>query len=313
MRKYLVLLLILSLILAATITTAAATQLTFATGGTSGTYYPLGEAMAQVWSKHIPGINVTVQATGASAENIRLINDKKVDLAFVQNDVNHYAYKGIEIFKNERRADFKVIAALYPETVQIVVRAESNIKTVVDLKGKRVSVGAVGSGVEANARQILGNVKLSYRDLTAVFLSFAESADALKNGNIDAFFIVAGHPTTAIMDIATQHKIRILDFSDKEISNLRSDYEFYTKVFIPADTYSGLVPPATTVAVKAALVCNSDLDEALVYNLTKTLFEHLRELNHAKAKEFSLLHAKIGISTPFHTGALRFFAERNIK
>ncbi|HAH96950.1 MAG TPA: C4-dicarboxylate ABC transporter substrate-binding protein [Firmicutes bacterium] len=312
MRRYLVLLLVLSLVLAATLTTAAATQLTFATGGTSGTYYPLGGAMAQVWNKNVPGVNVSVQATGASVENIRLINKKQVDLAFVQNDINHYAFNGVEIF-NEKLADFKVIAALYPETVQIVVKAESNIKTVADLKGKRVSVGAPGSGVEANARQILGNVKLAYKDLSPYFLSFAESADQLKNDHIDAFFIVAGHPTAAIQDIAAQHKIRILNFTDKEIADLSKEYQFYSKVVIPANTYSGQTEPTTTVAVKAALVCNSALDETLVYNITKTLFEHLGDLGHAKAKEFSLPNAKVGISTPFHAGALKYFNEKGIK
>jgi len=312
MRRYLVLMLVLSLVLAATLTTAAATQLTFATGGTSGTYYPLGGAMAQVWNKYVSGVNVSVQATGASVENIRLINKKQVDLAFVQNDINHYAYNGIETF-NEKLPDFKVIAALYPETVQIVVKAESNIKSVSDLKGKRVSVGAPGSGVEANARQILGNVNLSYRDMQTFFLSFAESADQLKNGHIDAFFIVAGHPTAAIQDIAAQHKIRILNFSDKEIESLRKEYGFYSKVNIPANTYNGQTEAVTTVAVQAALICKSDLDETLVYNLTKTLFEHVNELGHAKAKEFSLQNAKDGISTPFHAGALKYFNEKGIK
>lgn len=313
MRRYLMLFFVLSLILASTFATTAATQqLTFATGGTSGTYYPLGEAMAQVWNNNISGIQVSVQATGASAENIRLLNNKRVDLAFVQNDINHYAYRGIEIFKGEKLPDFKVIAALYPETVQIVVRAESNIRTVADLKGKRVSVGASGSGVEANARQILGNAKLTYRDLTPVFLPFAESAEELKHNNIDAFFVVAGHPTAAIQDIATQLKIRILDFSEKELQSLRHEYEFYSKVFIPASTYNGLVPPATTVAVKASLVCSSNLDNNLVYNLTKALFEHRRELDHPKASEFSLQHAKAGITTPFHPGALRYYSEKGI-
>lgn len=306
--------LILALILATTLTTAAATnQLNFATGGTSGTYYPLGEAMAQLWNKNISGINVTVQATGASAENIRLLNNKQVDLAFVQNDIIHYAYRGIEIFKGEKLPDFKVIAALYPETVQIVVRADGNIRTVADLRGKRVSVGAHGSGGEANARQILGNAKLTYRDLTAVFLPFAESVEELKSNNIDACFIVAGHPTAAIQDIASQLKIRILDFSEKEIASLRNEYEFYSKVFIPADAYGGLVPPTTTVAVKASLVCNSNLDENLVYNLTKILFENRRDLAHPKASEFSLQHAKAGITAPFHTGALKYYNEKSIR
>ncbi|MGE5599778.1 MAG: TAXI family TRAP transporter solute-binding subunit [Bacteroidota bacterium] len=297
---------------AAALPAGAATQLTLATGGTAGTYYPLGGAMAQIWNAKVGGVNVSVQATGASAENIRLINKKQVDLAFVQNDINHYAYKGIEVFK-EKLPDFAVIAALYPEIVQIVVAADSPIKSVADLKGKRVSVGAPGSGVEANARQILESFKMNYTSIKPLFLSFAESADQFKNGQIDAFFVVAGAPTAAIQDVAAQHKIRLLSFTDAQIEKLADEYQFFSKVVIPARTYSGQAEAVTTVAVKATLICRPDLEEGLVYNLTKTLFENLGAMGHAKAKEITLKDAVVGISTPYHPGALRYFREMKVK
>lgn len=159
-----------------------ATQLTFATGGTAGTYYPLGGAIAQVWNAKVPGLNVLVQATGASAENIRLINKKQVDLAFIQNDINHYAYNGIEVFK-EKLPDFAVIASLYPETLQIVVAADGPIKSVADLKGKRVSVGAPGSGVEANARQVLSAFRLDYKKITPLFSPLPSRRTSLKTAS----------------------------------------------------------------------------------------------------------------------------------
>ncbi|MGE5551695.1 MAG: TAXI family TRAP transporter solute-binding subunit [Bacteroidota bacterium] len=290
----------------------ATTQLTFATGGTSGTYYPLGGGMAKLWNAKVAGVNVSVQATGASVENIRLIAKKQVDLAYVQNDINHYAYNGIEIFK-EKITDFAVIAALYPEVVQVVVSADSKIKSVADLRGKRVSVGAPGSGVEANARQILSIYKLDYTKITPLFLSFAESADQFKNGQCDAFFVVAGVPNSAIQDVAAQHKIRILDFSNQILKKLANEFKFFSSVTIPANTYKGQTRPVKTVAVKATLICRPDLDDELVYNLTKVLFENLGEVGHAKAGEISLKGAVVGVSTPFHPGALKYFKEMKIK
>lgn len=313
MRRLLTLLLVLGLALAiGVVSSGAATQLTFATGGTAGTYYPLGGAMAQVWNKQVAGINVSVQATGASVENVRLVNKGQVDLAFVQNDIADYAFKGVEIFK-EKLPDFSVVAALYPETVQIVVRADSELRTVSDLKGKRVSVGAPGSGVEANARQILNTFGLTYKSITPYFLSFAESADQFKNGHIDALFVVAGHPTAAIQDIAAQHKIRILQFNEPMIRKLSTRYRFYSKVTIPANTYSGLAEETDTVAVKAILICRPGLDNDLVYNLTRSLYENVGQMGHAKAKEIKLEQAKVGISTPFHPGALKYYKEKGIK
>lgn len=184
-----------------------------ATGGTAGTYYPLGGAMAEILNKAIPGMNASAQSTGATVANINMLKDGSVDLAIVQNDITFYAANGTEMFKDKKVSNLKAIAALYPETVQMVTLEKNGIKSVAELKGKRVAVGAAGSGTEANARQILEAAGITYDDITVQYLSFGEAANALKDGNVDVGFVTAGFPTSAIQDIASQHKVRVLSIS----------------------------------------------------------------------------------------------------
>ncbi|MBR1694036.1 MAG: TAXI family TRAP transporter solute-binding subunit, partial [Selenomonas sp.] len=184
--------------------------LNIGTGGTAGTYYPIGGAMAEVLNKDIPGMNASAQSTGASVANINMLKDGSVDLAIVQNDITYYAVNGTEMFKDKKVEGLKGIATLYPETCQAVTLESSGIKSIADLKGKKVAVGAAGSGVEANARQIMEAYGVTYNDIQVQYLSFAEAASALKDGNIDAAFLTAGYPTSAVQDIASQHKVRLL-------------------------------------------------------------------------------------------------------
>ncbi len=288
-------------------------QLVIATGGTAGTYYPLGGALAQIFNSKVKNVNAIAQTTGASVENVRLISKKEVDIAFVQNDITDYAYNGEEVFK-EKLANFGVMASLYPEIVQIVVSADSNIKSVADLKGKKVSVGAAGSGVEANARQILNAYGLTYKDISPNFLSFAESADQFKDKHLDAIFVVAGAPTAAIQDISASRKVRILSIPRQMSEKIQKKYPFFSEITIPANTYSGQAEEVTTLAVRAMLIVRKDLDEGLVYNLTKALFDNQPELAnaHAKGKEIKLADALTGVSTPIHPGAARFYREKGL-
>ncbi len=221
------------------ICTFAVTFLTIATGGTAGTYYPLGAAMADIWSKNIKNVNAAAQATGASVANVNLLKNKEVDVIFVQNDVAYYAYAGIELFKDQPVKQLRGMATLYPETIQIVALADKGINSVYDLKGKRVAVGAAGSGTEVNARHILLAAGITYNDIKVQYLSFAEAADNLKNENIDAAFVTAGHPTAAIIDVAAVKRITILPVDEKIIQTLQKNYPFYTKIIIPAGTYKG--------------------------------------------------------------------------
>jgi len=293
---------------------AERTSLILATGGTAGTYYPFGGAMAQIWNTHIPGMNVTAQATGASIENMRLVGKGDAELAIVQNDVMDYAYKGIELFAGEKIETFNTIATLYPEIVQIVVNPNSGINSVADMKGKSISVGDAGSGVEANAKQVLEAYGLTFNDIQVKHLSFRESASAFQDKQIDGFFVTAGIPNPAIQEIATLGKVKLLSIDPATKQKLMDKYKFYTPFTIKKETYSGMVADAETLAVKATLIVNKNLKAETVYNLTKVLFEQQPALAqaHAKGKELSLQEAVQGVSVPFHPGAEKYFKEKGI-
>lgn len=290
---------------------AADVKLILATGGTAGTYYPFGGAMAKIWNSKIPGMNVTAQTTGASAENIRLINKKEAELALVQSDTLDFAFKGAEVFK-EKLTGMSAIAVLYPEIIQVVVRADSTVKSFSDLKGMKIGVGAPGSGTEANFRQLLDAYGMRKEDVKAQYLSFAESADQFKDKHIDAFIVTAGIPNSAIMDISTQHNIRLLDIPAEVVAKLTQKYPFLSPARVPANTYKGIAVDVNTVAVNAVLIASNDLKEDVVYNLTKALFENQAELAsaHAKGRELSLQSAVKGVSIPFHPGALKYYKEK---
>ena len=314
MRKGIGLVASLTLVLGVVVGAQAAdVKLILATGGTAGTYYPFGGAMAKIWNSKIPGMNVTAQTTGASAENIRLINRKEAELALVQSDILDFAYQGKETFK-EKITSVSAIAVLYPEIIQIVVRAESPIKSFADLKGMKVGVGAPGSGTEANFRQLLDVYGMKKEDVKGQFLSFAESADQFKDKHIDAFIVTAGIPNSAIMDISTQHSIRLLNLPPDIISKLTQKYPFLSPAKVPANTYKGQTEDVNTVAVNAVLVASNELKEDVVYSLTKALFENQAELAsaHAKGKELSLETAVKGVSIPFHPGAVKYYKEKGL-
>ena len=248
-----------------------------ATGGTAGTYYPIGGAIAEVLNKN--GMNASAQSTGASVANINMLKDKQVELAIVQNDITYYAVNGEEMFKDSGKVEnLKGIASLYPETCQFVVREDSGIKSINDLKGKRVAVGAAGSGAEANARQILEAYDITYDDISEQFLSFAEGSYALKDGTVDAAFVTAGYPTASVQDIASQNKIRLLPVGDEQIKKLADKYSFYTKTTVPSGTYQGFNEEIQTVSVMAILVANDKIDAALGEKLTKAIFDNLDKI-----------------------------------
>lgn len=286
--------------------------LNIATGGTAGTYYPLGGAMAKILNEKISGMNATAESTGASAANINLLNGGSVDIAFVQNDVSYYAVNGTELFKDNKITGLKALATLYPETCQIITVKKTGIKSVADMKGKKIAVGAAGSGVEANARQILAANGLTYNDIKPQYLSFAEAANGLKDGNIDAGFITAGFPTAAIQDLAAQHEIVLIPVSDETVAKLTKEYPFYTKVSIPAETYKGQTEDVQALAVKAMLVVTDKMDEDTAYEITKAIYTNLDQLAaaHAVGKLITVEAAMDGVSIPMHPGAEKFFKEK---
>src|SRR5690606_24014925 len=301
---------VLALVVALAPAAMAQTQfLNIATGGTAGTYYPLGGAMAEIFNQNVPGVDASVQATGASVANVNMMAQGQVDLALIQNDIAYYADQGLEMFRSPVR-NLRGIANLYPEVIQIVARADSGIRSVADLKGKRVAVGDAGSGTEANARQILAAAGITYNDITVRYLSFAEASNNLRDGHIDAAFVTAGIPTAAIQDVAAGRDIVLVSVGADLAAALQEEYPFYIPVTVPGGTYSGVNDDVPTVAVGAMLAVRAELSEDLVYNLTKALFENLPRLAqaHVRGGDVSLETAQDGMSLTLHPGAARYYA-----
>ncbi|MDR3161284.1 MAG: TAXI family TRAP transporter solute-binding subunit [Spirochaetaceae bacterium] len=285
-------------------------QVRMATGGSTGTYYAYGSAVGQILTEKTK-IPITIQSTGASKANILLIAANEVELAIVQNDVMDYAYKGTELFAGEQVTAFSAMAGLYAEVCQIIANPGSGIATVADLKGKNVSVGDAGSGVEFNAQQILSAYGISFDDIGKQNLSFAASADALRDNKIDAFFCTAGAPTTAVVDLAIGKDIILLEIDDAHAAQLMKEFPFYTQYPVPGGSYRGVSQDTKTLAVKATFIVSNKLSEETVYQLTKNLFESRAEIisAHAKGTELSPPYGVGGISIPFHPGAAKYFRE----
>jgi len=284
--------------------------LNIGTGGTAGTYYPIGGAIAEVLNKEIPGMSASAQSTGASVANINMLSDGEVDLATVQNDIAYYAAHGTEMFQDKKVDGLQGIASLYPETCQFVTLKSSGIKSLAELKGKRVAVGAAGSGVEANVRQILAAYGVTYDDIDAQYLSFAEGASALKDGNVDVAVLTAGYPTASVQDIASQNPVRLLPVEGKIADALIAQYPFYTKTVIPAGTYAGFDEEVPSVAVMAMLVAGPTVNDDLGYCVTKAIFSNLDRLQaaHAVGKQIAKDTAKTGMSLPMNAGAEKYFS-----
>lgn len=283
-----------------------------ATGGTSGTYYPLGGALADILNKNVKGANASAQSTGASVANVNLLKEGKVDIGFIQNDISYYAVNGTEMFKDKKVGNLKALATLYPETIQIVTTDKTGVKTLADIKGKRVAVGAAGSGTEANARQILEAAGITYKDIKVQYLSFGEAASALKDGNVDVAFVTAGFPTAAIQDLATQHNVVLLPVDPAVADTLIKKYPFYTKISIPANTYNKQGTAVDAVAVKCMLVVTDKFGDDLGYDVVKALYTNLDRMKaaHNVAKAITKETGKDGVSIPLNAGAEKFFNEK---
>lgn len=308
-RSWFILVMLLVVVLVLSGCGAKKTTLKMATGGTTGTYYAYSGTVSQVLSKKIPNLSFDVQSTGASKANIYLISDKEADIAIVQNDVMYYAYHGTDLFAGEKVTGFAAMAGVYAEVCQVV--AKSGINSIADLRGKRVSVGDIGSGVEFNARQILEAYGMTFDDIIVNNLSFGDSATAFKDDKIDAFFCVAGAPTTAIVELATSNQIRLLEVDDEHAAKLMEKYPFYTKYNIPGGTYKGVDQSAQTVAVVATYIVSEDLSEDLVYKMTKALFENADEIavGHPKGAELDPAYSVSSIAIPIHPGAEKYYKE----
>jgi len=291
----------------------AATKLTMGTGGTSGTYYGYGGVLGQ-YIKNKAGIDVTVVSTDGSKANIQGIAAGDYQLGTVQSDVMAYAWEGTRSFESDGKVDaFRVVAGLYAESVQLVTM-DPEIKSVADLKGKSVSIGAPGSGVYFNAIDVLTAAGLTESDIKAQYQSFADSADALKDGKIDAAFIVAGAPTPAITELCTTNSAYLVPIDGEVADALMAACPFYTTFKIPAGTYAGQTEDVTTVTVKATLIVSASASEEDVYKLTAAIFDNIDAITaeNAKGAELSIENATSGMTAPFHAGAAKYFAEKGV-
>jgi len=292
----------------------AGTKMTMGTGGTLGTYYGYGGVLGQYITNNA-GIGVTVVSTDGSKANIQGIQAGNYQLGTVQSDVMAYAWDGTRSFEKDGKIDsFRVVAGLYAEAVQLVTM-DPSIKSVADLKGKSVSIGAPGSGVYFNAVDVLSAAGLTENDIKAQYQSFADSADALKDGKIDAAFIVAGAPTPAITELCTTNSAYLVPIDGAVAEKLMADCPFYTTYKIPANTYAGQTEDVSTITVKATLIVNADASEDDVYKLTSAIFDNAEAITveNAKGAELSLENATSGMTVPFHAGAAKYFAEKGIE
>lgn len=292
-----------------------ATKMTMGTGGTQGTYFAYGNVLSQ-YIKDKTNISVTAVSSDGSKANIQSIDVGDYQLGTVQSDVMAYAWDGVRSFKDEGKiTSFRTIAGLYAEAVQLVT-TDPDIKSVKDLKGKKVSIGAPASGVYFNAIDVLEAAGLTEKDIQAQYQDFGQSADALKDGKIDAAFIVAGAPTPAIDELCMTNKNARLVPIDGDIAEaLMEKNKFYSVYEVPANSYKNQDKAVLTVTVKATLIVSADASEDDVYNLTKTLFDNIEDIKvkHAKGAELSLENATDGLTVvPFHAGAAKYFKEKGI-
>jgi len=293
------------------VTAYAAEFITVLTGGTSGVYYPMGVAITQIYGKTIPDAKSSVQATKASAENLNLLQAGRGEIAFTLGDALGDAWKG------DAEAGFKTplnklrtIAGIYPNYIQIIASADSGIKTLADLKGKRVAVGAPKSGTELNARAIFKAAGMSFSDFAKTeYLPFGESVELMKNRQLDATLISAGLGVAAVRDLATAIKLVMVPVPADVVAKIGE--AAYQPAIVPANTYGGQTADVPTVAIKNFLVSHQGVSNELAYKMTKSLFDNLADLHaaHAAAKVITREGAPLNSPAPLHPGAEKYYKE----
>ncbi len=300
------------------------------TGGTAGTYYPIGGLIANAISNPpgsrecdkggscgVPGLVATAVASNGSVANINGIQSGQLESGFTQSDVAYWAYTGTGVYEGKPKvADLRLIANLYPETIHLVARKGANIKSVADLKGKRVSLDEPGSGTLVDARIVLAAFGLTEKDITAEYMKPNQAGDKLRDGGLDAFFFVGGYPTGAISELAAAGTgIELVPITGPEVDKMRKQYGFFSVDTIPANTYKG-VGEVKTIAVGAQWVTSTKLPDTLIYEITKAIWNNnsrkLLDAGHAKGKAITKETATAGAGIPFHPGAEKFYKEAGL-
>jgi TRAP transporter TAXI family solute receptor len=289
------------------------------TGGTAGTYYPVGGLIANAISGTgggVPGLVATAVASNGSVANINAVNGGSLESGFSQSDVAYWAYTGTGLFEGKGKiGDLRAIATLYPETIHLVARKGAGINSVKDLKGKRVSLDEPGSGTLVDARIVLAAYGLSEKDIKAEYLKPGPAGDRLRDGALDAYFFVGGYPSGAISELASSSGISLVPITGPEADKLLSEYQFFAKDTVPAGAYKD-VPETQTISVNAQWVTSAKQPEALVYNIVKALWSDATraklDSGHAKGKMIRLETATSGLGIPLHPGAEKFYREKGV-
>ena len=285
------------------------------TGGTGGVYFPVGLKLAEMLSKYAGDVLAAeARTSGASVANVNALAQGDANVAFVQNDIAYYAYNGLYMF-DKNKVDLRGVISLYPETVQVVILADSPIRSIYDLAGKKVAVGATGSGTAINAEQILKAAGV-WDKVEKVYASFADAANLLKLRQIDAAFVTAGYPTAAIVELSTTTPVRLVSVPDEVYNKLLGEgYKFYVRIVVPKGTYNGMDSDVKTVAVMAMIVARPDVPDDVIYTVLKTIFDNLGEFRgaHSRVADLSLEKALEGMSIPLHPGAVKFYQEKGLK
>jgi uncharacterized protein len=282
--------------------------LSLVTGGSQGTYYALGGSFAEFISEET-GIKTTAEVSNASSANVTALQEGNAEIAFVQSDIAFYAKNGEQMFADNKVEDIMAVGGLYPETVQLVTTKSSGITSFADLKGKKVSVGAPGSGTLANAEQLLEIHGLSLSDIDAQNLDFGESTDGLSSGQIDAAFITSGYPTGAVEGLNATTEIVIVPVEPAKADELIAKYPYYTKDAIVAGTY-GLTEDVPAVSVLAMIIVKEELPEDIVYDITKAIYTNTDKISHARGANIKIETALDGVGIDVHPGAQKFYDEQ---
>lgn len=289
-----------------------------ATGGTGGTYYPLGGMLAQLISNKasVDGkkISATAEAAGASVGNAKLLGTKDIESAFVAADILDAAYNGKAQFANAPLKNLRALGALYPETVQLITRADSGINSVKDLKGKSISSGAPGSGQYQLVTDLLKVYGMARSDVREDSSSFTQAVDKIKDGNLHATLITGGVPVAAVTDFAQSHALKIIPLAGPEVAALLKEQPYYTQVQLPANSYKGQTAAVPTLAVMAIWATHDGVPENLAYEVTKALYDNIAIMGqvHVQGQNISLSTATAVAGVPLHPGALRYFKSKGV-
>ena len=302
---------LVALLMTVACSAGAVERLSLATGGTAGTYYPIGAGIASIISKHADGIEITAESTGASVANLKMLRAHKIDMMLGASNTSWGGYNGHPPFEGKPVTNIRGIACLYPEVFQFITLSSSGINTIYDLKGKKVALGAAGSGTERTSKMVFEAHGMSYDDFDEQYLKFGEAVTALKDRLVDCAIVGSGIPTSAVVDATSTLDIRFVTLDEKAMDPFCAERPYLAMMELPAGTYRGQDQAVPVVASPAIFSANDEMSEDLVYKITKTFWENIGELAsvHAQGKNVKLETALSAMSIPLHKGAEKYYRE----